>query len=383
MKIVLDTIPIIYSEGADHRTTLNLYRELLKSDERNEYALFCIDRFDRIHRYKDLLAVRPVPIHTVPTPARIMEWAWNITGWPRLEQITGKADLYHVSGILAPPTKRAKVLVTVHGIVAEVIPERLPKERVEVLRKVLRLAMRRADYYLAVSESTRQDMVKHLSLDPANIYVVHHGVDPIFRPIQDRRSLEERLKKRFGIARPYILFVGAIGHHKNVMGILEAYRLLRAAGLTTHDLYLAGPPDSAWLEAGAFANRHGLGEHIHLTGQIKQEGEDLTDLYNGADCFVFPSYYEGWCSPPVEAMACGTPVIASNRSSIPETVGEGALLVDPDDHSDICQKLIDILTDESRRNTLIKRGFKRVSELGWRQSALDLIEVYKKLEEKM
>lgn len=383
MKIILDTIPLIYSDGADHRTTLNLYRELLQLDKHNQYAFLSIDRHIRRISYKELLEINKIPVYRIFSPVRVIQWSWNMFSWPKLEYITGKADLYHVSGIIAPPTRHAKVLITIRGIVAEVIPDLLPKERVKTLKKVLRDAMQRADYYLAVSETTKQDMVRLLGINAGIIHVVSHGVDPCFKYLHDRNALAERLQKRFKIFRPYILFVGSIGFHKNVMGILNAYRLLRMNRITNHDLWLVGSPDSAWEEAKKFITEHDLNGFVHMPGFMAQYDQNLIDLYNGAACFVFPSYYEGWCSPPMEAMACGTPVIASNRSSIPETVGSAALLVDPDDHCDISEKMASILENTQLREDLKIKGFTRVTQLQWTDSARRLIEVYKKIEEEL
>lgn len=380
MKIVLDTIPIIHSNGADRRTTYNLYRALLQDDLENEYSFLCIDRKKREKRYSGLLEEKPVAVFKVPLPVRTLAWAWSNLNWPKLENLASAADLYHVAGIMAPPTQKAKVLVTIRGIVAEVIPELIQMDKVRSLKKVLRQAMEKADYYLSVSEATKQDMVTFLGINPDAIFVCPHGVDPIFRILPDRKTLFKILKTRFRVVNRYILYVGAIGHHKNIKGILKAYCILRKMGLKSHDLLLVGPPDSAWHYSKSFIDRHNLRHHVHLLGYLQQETDDLTYLYNGADCFVFPSYYEGWCSPPMEAMACGTPVIASNRSSIPETVGDAASLIDPDEPEEISGQIQLVLQNHDLRNQLIEKGLRRTSQLNWKDSALRLIDIYKTIE---
>ena len=383
MNIVLDTVPLIYSRGADRRTTFHLYRELLALDHQDDFSFLCIDRFGRRSSYKQLLAVRDVRVREVRLPFRVVEWAWNYLNWPSLEALMGRVDLYHVAGIHAPPTRRAKVCVTIRGIVAEVIPEMLPEERVVSLRGVLRAAMRRADYYLAVSAATKEDMVMRLGVDPQRIYVVTHGVDPMFRPCTDRSALAARLRIRFGIEDPYILYVGWIGHHKNVMGLLRAYRELDARGVDQYHLWLVGAPDSAWNEAQAFLAQHGLHDRIHLAGSIEPDSGDLVDLYAGASCCVFPSFYEGWCLPPLEAMACGTPVVVSNRSSLPETVGGAAVLINPDDDGSIAEGIATVLADDALRQELVTRGLARVRELNWRASAERVVAIYRQIEQQL
>ena len=295
----------------------------------------------------------------------------------------GRVDLYHVAGIHVPPVRRAKVCVTIRGIVAEVIPEMFPKERVVRLRGVLRAAMRRADYYLTVSAATKEDMVMCLGVDPQRIHVVTHGVDPMFRPCTDRSALAARLKTRFGIGDPYILYVGWIGHHKNVMGLLRAYRELHARGVDQYHLWLVGAADSAWNDAHGFLLQYGLEDRIHLPGWIEPDSEDLVDLYAGASCCVFPSFYEGWCSPPLEAMACGTAVVVSNRSSLPETVGGAALLVNPDDDGSIADGIATVLANDALRRELVTRGLARARELNWRASAERLVTIYRQIERQL
>jgi len=383
MNIVLDTIPLIYSQGADRRTTFHLYRELLTLDHQDNFRFLCIDRFRRRFAYEGLLALRKVPVREVRLPFRVVEWAWNHLGWPTLEALMGEVDLYHVAGIHAPPTRRARVCVTIRGIVAEVIPDMLPAVRVATLRRVLRAAMRRADYYLTVSAATKEDMVRHLGIDPQRIYVLPHGVDPMFHPCPDRSALAARLKARFGIAHPYLLYVGWIGHHKNVMGLLRAYRQLQTRGLGEYHLWLVGAPDTAWNDAHAFVLRYGFADRIHFPGWIDCESEDLVDLYAGASCCVFPSFYEGWCSPPVEAMACGAAVVVSNRSSLPETVGDAAVLVNPDDDGSIADGIGTVLANEALRQELVRRGLARARELHWRGSAERLVSIYRHIEQQL
>jgi glycosyltransferase involved in cell wall biosynthesis len=380
MKIILDTVPLIHSGGAERRTAFHLYRELLTLDRDDEFGLLCIDRFQRRGKCTPLLAIRDMPVREVHLPFRVLEWGWKYLRWPTVESLLGPVDVYHVACTHAPPARRATVLLTVRGIAAEVIPDLLPPDRVKLQRAALRTSMRHAHYFLAVSESTRNDMVKCLGVDPKRIFVVNHGVDPIFRPPTDRSALAARLRARFGITRPYLLYVGWIGHHKNVMGLLCAFQALHARGLTDYDLWLVGGRDSAWDDAQDFVQQHNLLGRVHLPGMMDQDSQDLTDLYGGASCCVFPSFYEGWCSPPTEAMACGAPVVASSRSSLPETVGEAALLTDPDDPERIAQDVAAVLTDGKLRQALVRKGLERAAQLSWSESAWRLIGIYRQIE---
>jgi glycosyltransferase involved in cell wall biosynthesis len=383
LKIVLDTIPILYSDGADYRTTLNLYKELMRNDKKNEYSLLCIDKNNRKARCRNLVDERSIEVHAIKMPVRVLSWAWTVLNYPNLETITGNADLYHVAGIYAPPTKRAKILVTIRGIVAEVVPEYLESKKVKILKNVLRKAMKRADFYLAVSESTKKEMIEYLGIDQDKIFVLPHGVDLGGRRIIKKTRVKKFLEKKYHIRKPFILYVGAIGHHKNIKKILEAYSILSPHVNKSHDMLLVGPPDSAWDYAKQFIDKRNMRNNIRLMGPIAPESQDLVYLYNGADCFIFPSFYEGWCSPPMEAMACGTAVIASNRSSIPETVSNAACLINPEDVDEIASKIELILNDNIIRETYVKKGLQRVKKLTWHESSKRLMKIYGKIEEKI
>lgn len=376
LRICLDAVPLIYSQGADFRTTLNLYRELLRIGG-HEYRLLCVSRCISERTFEPLRKAGSFSLHKVRMPFRLMNWAWRKLGWPNVEQLVGDVDIYHGTSIYAPAAKRAKVLITFRGIVAEIIPEKLPPDRVKALKRVVREALPRADYFIAVSEATAKDLVQYLHLDENRVYVIPHGVDPVFRVLGNRQKLRRRLQNRFSLHAPYILYVGAIGIHKNVLGLLDAYQRLHAQKSFEHHLCLVGKPDSAWKEVKAFIKEHHLASYVHHIGWIPPHSSDLVDLYNGASCCVFPSFYEGWCSPPLESMACGTPVVVANVPSLRETTGGAALLVDPYDPESIADGIRRTLEDQELRQTLIQRGEAHAARMNWRRAAKRALEVYK------
>ncbi|MDX8408963.1 MAG: glycosyltransferase family 1 protein [Mariprofundales bacterium] len=310
-----------------------------------------------------------IPCHHLRSPFRPFSWGWHYLHWPTVEWMMGDIDLYHATSIYAPPTRSAKVMITVRGIVAEVIPDKLPADRVQSLHTVLMQGVCGADYFSAVSQQTADDMEKVLGIDPARIFVIPHAVDPLFQPPENKEKLQYDLKVSRNLSRPYILFVSAIGIHKNVMGLFNAWLQLYRRGGFNLDLCLVGKPDSAWNVLQQEIERQGVQDRVHHLGWIPPHSQALVDIYGGAACFVLPSFYEGWCSPPVEAMACGTPVIVSNCSSLPETTGGAALLVEPDDGSAIASAIANIIDDEALCANLIAAGLKHASAMNWRRSA--------------
>jgi glycosyltransferase involved in cell wall biosynthesis len=232
---------------------------------------------------------------------------------------------------------------------------------------------------LAVSESTRQDLLRLTDLPPDRIHVVTHGVDPIFR-CEDSDECYASIKQKFGVDRPFLLYVGVIGRHKNVMAILRSYH---AAGLHREgiDLILAGPFESEIGRARSFVVQSGIERFVHFTGNVTQKDNTLVELYNAALALVHPSFYEGWGTTPLEAMACGIPVVASDIPSVREVVQDSALLVSPDDLEALKLAMLKVAGEEDCRKELAARGLKHVAQHTWEQSARRLRQVLAQVQE--
>jgi alpha-1,3-rhamnosyl/mannosyltransferase len=234
----------------------------------------------------------------------------------------------------------------------------------------------RITHFLAVSETTRRELIERFALAPERVTAIPLGVDREFRPLDPAESAE-LLGKRFPIRRPYALYVGGIQRNKNIVRLIEAFALAARSALSGWQLVLVGP--QVWgdretdraIEAGRCAGT------VVLTGH--QDGETLIRLYSAADLFVFPSLYEGWTSPPLEAMACGVPVVASRASSIPETVGDAAELVDPLDPADIARGMTKVAEDPARRAELRERGQARAAKFTWERSISATVDLYRRL----
>jgi glycosyltransferase involved in cell wall biosynthesis len=226
----------------------------------------------------------------------------------------------------------------------------------------------RADYFIAVSENTKAEFLNCFpEIDPRRVRVIPLGIGSEFR-VLDRRSVKEKIKAAFQIDRPYILYVGGLETRKNVQGILRGFSLV-AHRYPDLDLVLAGDPGHGYGEIEALASEGCLPGRVKVIGYVGQETDRLPLLYNGAECFVFPSFSEGWTSPPLEAMACGTPVLTSNVSSLPETVGDAALTVDPSCPEAIGQAMDRLLADSALRADLQRKGLKHSSRFTWKRCA--------------
>jgi glycosyltransferase involved in cell wall biosynthesis len=227
--------------------------------------------------------------------------------------------------------------------------------------------IQKATHIIAVSHTTERDLVQHLGIPEERISVVYEGIDhQLFRPV------ERRL-----VDYPYILYVGTEQPRKNLSGLLKAFSEMKHQD-NFRDLKLVkvggpGVPEFR-KETLRIVGELGLSDDVIFTGYVADE--DLPAYYSGAECFILPSFYEGFGFPPLEAMACSCPVIVSNTASLPEIVGEAALLVDPDNSSHIAGAIQAVLDDEGLRHKLVSRGFERASQFSWEKSAGETLEVY-------
>ena len=370
-NIVIDVNPLVHGSRAVRRCLTCMVSELLNQNDDN-YNLLSFSNKSKTEKYlpKVLFDAKK---KVVPIQYRLLVPFWKNLSWPKIETIIPECDILYTNEFYFPPTKNALALATIHGLSYRIIPEKIQPQIVQSLNQDLSFVIKHADYLIAVSETTKKELISQVGIPPDRIYVVTHGVDKQFRKIDNLPDVWDRLKKNYALNRPYILYVGAIGMHKNIMGILSAYQ--KTFDKISHDLVLAGPPDSAWDSANRFVYDCGLSENVHFLGHVSKT-DDLSDIYNGADLFVFPSFYEGWTSPPLEAMACGTPVITSNCSSLPETVGNAAILIDPNNTGALAHEMKRVLSNKELQIELIEKGLVHVASHTWEKAAQNMVEVF-------
>ena len=235
-----------------------------------------------------------------------------------------------------------------------------------------RFNARAAAHIIADSQATKRDLVERYGVEPSKISVIYPGYDEeAFQPVREREAIEA-VKARYGIAGDYILFVGTIQPRKNLVRLMEAFSLLKRQAA---DLQLVIAGKKGWLYEAIFrrVEELGLEGQVVFTGYVAEEG--LPALFSGARLFVFPSLYEGFGLPVLEAMACGTPVVCSNASSLPEVAGDAALLFDPLDVEGMAAAMGRVLGDERLRAELIERGLQRARGFSWEKCARETLAV--------
>jgi glycosyltransferase involved in cell wall biosynthesis len=373
VRVAIDYTSALMQEGGIGRHTRELVGALAAQDAETAYLLFAAG-------YRgDALPTPPGPNFSWRATATSDLWLARIWHRARLpvpiERWTGPIDLLHAPDFVLPPTRPGtRTVLTVHDLSFARSPETTPPRLVGYLNQVVPRSVQRADRVLAVSEATRQDVIALYGAPPEKVAVIYNGVDARFRPIEDAGA-RRAIRARYGIGdAPYILAVGTVHARKNYPRLVEAvHRLTR--------------PELRLVIAGGRGNPRGplhtrIAE-LGLAGQVIFAGfvgdEDLPALYSAARVLAFPSIYEGFGLPALEAMACGTPVVTSNTSSLPEIVGEAGLLVDPYDVDALAGALARALDDEPLRAVLVEKGLRRARRFTWAEAARQTRAVYGEL----
>lgn len=292
-----------------------------------------------------------------------------------VEWFTGSADVFH-EPIAAPytiSTRWAKRVVTIHDLAYFDHPEFFDKDIEGYKRDVKRL-VDRAAMILTVSEYSRGTIIERLGVAPDRVRVIYHGISGVFGD-ETQHVPFEATQRRFGIRRPYLLFVSTVKPNKNLVRLLEAFDRLRRKELRGWQLVIAGQRGWATEPVFAAAEHLGLGQDVVFTGFV--EDAALPGLYRHAEVFVLPSLLEGFGIPVIEAMACGTPVVASRCGALPEIAGDAAVLIDPHSSEDIARGILQAATDQPLRAQLIARGYNRASRFRWEQTAKETVAAYR------
>ena len=284
-------------------------------------------------------------------------------------------NVFHGPASLIPFRKgHCGLVVTIHDLVAFLFPETIPLKYGAYMRYLLRQAVKKADRIIAVSKHTKQDLIKILKVPLEKIVVIHEASSPIFHP-EDRKEVQSRLKQHYGITKKFIYHLGNIEPRKNLIVLLEAFtRVCRELG-NEYQLVVSG--QKGWLTGSLsrFFKNYPVRDQVFFTGYVPVEHIPL--FMNGAEIFVFPSLYEGFGLPVLEAMSCGTPVISSNRSSIPEIVGSAGVLIDPTNIRDLADRIVELLRNPDERKHLSQLGLEQATRFSWGEAARQTLGVYR------
>ncbi len=353
-----------YRRAGIHQYIAQILRHLPDTENGFAYVLFSrqIAEFEQLRGFTAVSS-------RLPTENKLMRILWEQFVWPWLE-MKQNLDLSHSMAFVSPLLSRKRSVVTVYDLSFLHFPDRFPRLQRLYLSKMTRRACQKAQRVLTISESSRQDVHRFFDIPLTQIDVVLPGVDACYHPLPTGEVAKFKAKK--GIGR-FILHVGTLQPRKNIPTLLEAF-----AQLNIPDLQLVLVGGKGWLYDDIFAQVQALGiaAKVIFTGYVPDI--ELPLWYNAADLFVFPSVYEGFGMPVVEAMACGTPVVASRSSSIPEAVGDAGLLFDPHSVSELVVCMQTVLRNPAQQATMKEKGVCHARNFSWQRAATETAVSYQR-----
>jgi glycosyltransferase involved in cell wall biosynthesis len=342
---------------------------LARVDEENEYILYATDPghpFYEQFRQRKNFCLR----HTRPENPLL-----RIPFVLGQKTFSDKLDILHVQYI-GPFVFRGKLVVTIHDLAILHLPESFSRFELFRSKVLFPLNARRSDKIITVSDFSKKDITKQFRINTQKIEVIHNGVSPHFHPVKDLEK-KKLLILKYDIAERFIFSLGRLNLRKNIESLIGAYESLRRKVNYFFNLVIGGQKDVLARNVMERIRTSEFQNDIIVTGYIPDE--ELPYFYSFADVFVFPSYFEGFGLPPVEAMACGCPVVTSASSSLPEIVGDAAILVDPDKPGDLTQAIYCVLSDHKLGKAMKERGIERVKIFDWDEAARKTLNLYRQV----
>lgn len=369
MHIAIDAHSVGAQLAGNETYAVNLIEALAEIDQSNQYTLYvtkqsAVDRFtNRWPNFQIKRTLPHAPLVRIPLTLSI-------------ELRKNRVDVVHVQ-YTAPPRTPCALVATIHDLSFEHLPETFKRRSRAQLRLTVRRTAQKAAQILTLSAFSRRDIIETYAVDPERVFVTPPAAPANFAPVTNATELR-RIRANYGIERDYILALGSIQPRKNLVRLINAYSSLRRVGTNNQPPQLVLAGKRGWLEAATIR----AAEQSEAPGDILFIGyvpdSDLPALYSGALCFAYPSYFEGFGLPVLEAMQCGTPVIAGNRTSLPEAAGDAGVLFNPFDESAIAGALTQVIENPNYRAQLRVKGLERAATFSWRTTAKMTLEAYER-----
>ena len=378
MKIGINALFFQHRATGSAQYMLHLLDALTHVDQQNEYILLGPRPAAQAAEYLFPYQVHPVPSFAARNE-NIEKLVWEQLIAPHAAH-NAAVDLYHVPYFAPPLFPCSPTVVTIH----DVIPLRLPAYqlggKVKAYMKLVSNAAHRATMIITVSQHAKEDMVDALKIPPERIRVIYEAAGDEYHPITDPEILATA-RARYGIGERYIFYLGGLDQRKNVLQLIHAFsRLYNQIGDPHLQLVISGNPDKQ--QGPLFPDPRPVAANLGIDRQIVYrfiEDEDKPAIYSGASLFVFPSLYEGFGLPPLEAMGSGAPVVCSNRTSLPEVVGDAAISIDPEDTRALTEAMHQILTNSTLQADLRARSLRQAARFSWKKTAQETLAVYQEV----
>ncbi|MDA8442122.1 MAG: glycosyltransferase family 1 protein [Peptococcaceae bacterium] len=367
MKIGIDARAAIWYRGTGIGTyTYQLIRNLAYLDTSNVYRFFWPG-----DEYKDLDPRTDAVFNSI---LKHKDRFWEEVHIPAALE-DDKINVYHVpqNGIGLPVKKDCPFIVTVHDLIPYVYPETVGRNYLKVFLQEMPRIIEDADQIITVSDWSKRDIQKIFKLPDDRITVTYEAAEEIYRPL-DKNKCRDFLANKYNLPRRFVLYLGGFGPRKNISGLINAFFELKKDLDADIKLVIVGKPGRDFEELNLLVDALGIQERVIFPGFVPVE--ELPLFYNAATIFVYPSIYEGFGLPPIEAMACGTPTITSNTSSIPEVVGDGAVLINPFNSLDLAEGIFRLLTDEALARQCTAKGLAQAKQYSWHTTAQQTLTTY-------
>src|SRR5947207_5246587 len=378
MRIAIDYTAAIRQGAGIGNYVRNLVDAMLALDSKNQYTLLTSGRPTHERPFPEADNVRARSIIIPDRYLNIVWYRWRLPLYATL--FTGNVAIYHGPDFVLPPIhSKVRKVVSVHDLAFVEHPEYVMPQLATFLNKVVPEAVATADVVAVVSQAASQTLIEHFKIPPEKITIIPSGIRPYFRRITDPILLSAT-RHKFGLKHPLVLGVGTLEPRKNHLGLIKAFHKAQsAAGNKSRPamLALAGGPGWFYDETQQLIAKLKLEKKVRILGHVTEL--ELITLYSMADVFVFPSFYTGFGVPLVEAMACGTPVITSNTSSLLEVAGDAAVIIDPHNSGQIAKAMLQVLESEQLREELRQKGYTRAQHFTWPKAASKMLSVYKRL----
>lgn len=373
--------PAFQSSAGIERYAQELIRGLARSDLADRLVLLTT-RPEWAERLRGLLGESGPRVATTRLSYRALRYAWSFAGWPPLERVVGEpVALAHTPANICMVARRGARLVTVHDVFPSKVPElQSRRDRLVLTTALERRSVGRCSHFVADSSSTRDDLVELFGVAPERITVVPLGIDHArFHPVDDPERLAA-VRRAHGIPERFVLYVGSL-YSRKIGNLLPAFARVteRPAGRDLALVVVGGRAESSASHQPVHEQVRALGlaDRVIFTGPVPDD--HVPALMSAATLFAYVSFYEGFGLTPLEAMACGAPVVTSNLSSIPEVVGDGAMQVDPHDTGAIAEAMAGLLDDDAARHELAERGRARAATFSWGRTTRETLAVYRRL----
>lgn len=368
MRIGIITDFIAVNQGGIGAYTHNLASSLNKIDKENKYYLIYHTPVNiDIYKNNEKILVKSF---SLPKGSGLI---WRFISAPLKLKFIKELDLVHDPYGIGPLSFKMpfKKVITIHDLTPILFSNTFNSTTVLLHKLLLPRTLRTADKIITDSNSTKKDLINYFKIPEGKIRVILLAADEKFKPLNNKEIREA--KQKYSLNFPFILYVGTLEPRKNIPSLIKAFYKLKKKNLQ-YKLVIAGKKGWKYKEIFETIDKLNLQNDVVFTGYVSDEG--LPALYNAADLFVYPSIYEGFGLPPLEAMACGTPVITSNTSSLPEVVGDAGIMVDPYDVDGLADAMHEVLADGGLRANMIKKGLERAKMFSWEQCAKETLEVY-------